>query len=401
MTKLNRVIGPFELTLYGVGVTLGAGIYALVGEMAGAAGSYAPLAFLLAGALAALTGLSYAELGSRYPESAGEAAYVANGFDRRWVTAIAGYGVALTGSISSAVVLHGFAGYIGELVDVPGWLAITGALALLVAVAAWGVRTSIWMAGAITLIEAAGLLLIIAVAAPDALQAPAWPEPPVDGLPWAGIFAASVMAFFAFIGFEDIVNMAEETRRPQRTIPLAILITLAVSSVLYVAVSFVAVNAMDPAVLAEENGPLAAVFEQATGLPGAPVAIIAVLAMINGALVQIIMASRVLYGLANRKLSAPIFAVVHPQRRTPVFATAAAGLFIWILAMSGALAPLAIAASTVTLLVFALVNAALLAVRYKTRGQASPGFTAPIWAPVLGVLANLAVVSGVLVDALS
>lgn len=399
MTKLNRVIGLKGLTLYGIGVTLGAGIYALVGEMSAVAGLYAPMAFLLAGVLAGLTGISYAELGSRYPESAGEAAYVANGFNRRWVTAVAGYGVALSGSISSAVVLHGFAGYVGELVDVSGWLAITGTLAILVAVAAWGVRTSIWMAGAITIIEAIGLLAIIIVAAPGAINDPVPVTTRFDGIPWTGVFAASVMAFFAFIGFEDIVNMAEETKSPERTLPLAIIITLCVSCVVYIAVSWVSVRAMDPARLAEEGGPLAAVFEQATGLPGTPIAIIAVLAMVNGALIQVIMASRVLYGLARRNLSWGGFARVHPQRKTPVFATAAAGLLIWVLAMSGALGSLAIAASTVTLLVFALVNAALLAVRRQ--GGPKPAFTAPIWVPVLGVIANLAVVSGVIYQALN
>lgn len=395
MAKLNRVIGLFGLTLYGVGVTLGAGIYALVGEMAGVAGVYAPLAFLLAGVLAGLTGISYADLGSRYPESAGEAAYVANAFHSRWVSAIAGYGVALSGSISAAVVLHGFAGYVGELVDVAPWLAMTGALAILVVIAAWGVRESIWMAGAITLIEGAGLLLIIAVAAPDAVSAP--PPSAPDSIPWSGVFAASVMAFFAFIGFEDIVNMAEETKAPKRTLPLAILITLSVSAVLYVAVSWVSVRAVDPAVLSEHGGPLAAVFEQATGLPGAPIALIAVLAMVNGALVQVIMASRVLYGLARRGLAWKAFATVHPRRQTPVFATAAAGLLIWFLAISGALGSLATAASTVTLLVFALVNAALLAVRRRRAPE--PAFKAPLWVPVLGVIANLAVVAGVIAGA--
>ncbi|MBR9825741.1 MAG: amino acid permease [Alphaproteobacteria bacterium] len=392
MSQLNRVIGLRGLTLYGIGVTLGAGIYALVGEMSAVAGLYAPLAFLLAGVLAGLTGVSYAELGSRYPESAGEAAYVANGFNRRWITAVAGYGVALSGSISAAVVLHGFAGYVGELVDVPAWLAITGALAILVAIAAWGVRESIWMAGAITLIEVAGLLVILAVATPQAISNPV-PVTLPAGIPWTGVFAASVMAFFAFIGFEDIVNMAEETRSPQRTLPLAIIITLSVSAVIYVAVSWVAVRTMEPELLAQEGGPLAAVFERATGLSGAPIAMIAVLAMINGALVQVIMASRVLYGLARRELSWSGFARVHPRRKTPVFATAAAGLLIWLLAMSGALGSLATAASTVTLLVFALVNAALLAVRRQ--GGPKPRFTAPIWVPVLGVIANLAVVVGV------
>lgn len=393
MTKLHRVIGLTGLTLYGVGVTLGAGIYALVGEMAGLAGLWAPLAFLFAGALAALTGISYAELGSRFPESAGVAAYVDHGFSRRYLTGVAGYGVALSGVTSAAVVLHGFAGYAGELFDLPGWLAILGALVVLVAIASWGVRESIWVAGGITLAEAAGLLVIIAVAAPDAVANPV-PMPPMSAIPWAGVFGATVMAFFAFIGFEDIANMAEEVKEPRRTLPLAILITLIVSSIIYVGVSFVAVRAVDPALLAEEGGPLAAVFEAATGRSGAAIAWIALLAMVNGALVQIIMASRLLYGLAKRGLGPAPFARVHPVRRTPLFATVVVGLVIAGLALSGALGSLATATSTITLFVFALVNAALLSIRLRG-GKAPPGaFRAPIFVPALGTIASLAVAAG-------
>ncbi|WP_417483189.1 APC family permease [Maricaulis sp.] len=398
MSQLKRVIGLPGLCLYGIGVTLGAGIYALVGEIAGLAGLYAPLAFLLAGTLAAFTGLSYAELGSRYPESAGEAAYVDYGFRRRWLTALAGYGVALSGSISSAVVLHGFAGYLGALVPVPGWIAISGALVVLVAVASWGVRASVWIAGAITLVEAGGLILIIAVAAPGAIAAPA----PADfgPVPWAGLFGASVMAFFAFIGFEDIANMAEEVKRPRRTLPLAILITLSVSAVIYLAVAWVSVRALPPEVLASEGGPLAAVFEQATGLDGRGIALIALLAMVNGALVQIVMVARVLYGLAGRALAPAVLGMVHPGRRTPVVATLVAGGIVALLALSGALGPLAIAASTVTLLVFSLVNGALLALRLRQVPGAPGSFRVPLWVPAVGLAASLAVVTGTIVTGL-
>jgi APA family basic amino acid/polyamine antiporter len=399
MAKLNRVIGPVGLILYGVGVTLGAGIYALVGEMAGVAGVYTPVAFVLAGILAGLTALSYAELGSRFPESAGEAAYVGRAFNRRLLTAIAGYGVALSGATSAAVVLHGFAGYVGEISDIPSWLSISGALILLVLIAIWGVKESIWVAGLITLIEAVGLLIIIAVAAPEAVASPE-PLIPTIAIPWSGLFAASVMAFFAFIGFEDIANMAEEVRRPHRTLPLAILVTLVVSSLFYVAVSWVAVRAMSPELLAQEGGPLAALYEQATGRSGAPIAYIALLAMVNGALVQVIMASRVLYGLSKRGLAPRIFGAIHAKRRTPFIATGVAGLVIAALALSGVLGQLAIMASTVTLLVFALVNGALLALRLRDDSVRDNVFRAPLWAPALGLIASLAVALGAIGAAL-
>jgi APA family basic amino acid/polyamine antiporter len=394
MDQLRRIIGPRGLTLYGVGVTLGAGIYALVGEMAGVAGEFAPLAFLLAGGLAVLTGLSYAELGSRYPESAGEAAYVAAAFERRLVTGLAGYGVVLSGCVSASVVLHGFAGYLQTLIAVPAWLAIVVGLTGLSAIAMWGVRESVWMAGLITLIEATGLIVIILVAAPEAMASTS-PILPVGDLPWTGLFLAAVMAFFAFIGFEDIVNMAEEVKAPERNLPIAILVTLGVSILVYVIVAWVSVRALDPAVLAEEAGPLAAVYEAATGRSGRAIAGIAVLAMINGALVQIIMAARVLYGLGRRGLVPAALGRVHPVRQTPVQATLVASVVIGVLALTGAMGALAVAASAVTLLVFALVNAALIAIRIRL-GRTMTGYTAPIWAPVLGMLANLAVVVGVI-----
>jgi APA family basic amino acid/polyamine antiporter len=394
MDQLNRIIGPKGLTLYGIGVTLGAGIYALVGEMAGVAGGHAPIAFLLAGGLALLTGLSYAELGSRYPESAGEAAYVAAGFDTRAITALAGYGVVLSGCVSASVVLHGFAGYLQTLIAIPGWIAILAGLFGLSAVAIWGIRESIWLAGVITVIEATGLVIIVYVAAPDAL-ASTQPIMPLSDIPWTGLFLAAVMAFFAFIGFEDIVNMAEEVKSPERNLPIAILVTLAVSILVYFAVAWVSVRALPPDVLAQEGGPLAAVYEAATGRSGRAIASIAVLAMINGALVQIIMASRVLYGLGRRGLAPKVFKVVHPVRKTPIWATLVAASLIGILALTGAMGGLAVAASSVTLIVFALVNASLIAIRVRY-GKSEAGFTAPIWAPVLGVGANLAVVVGVI-----
>lgn len=398
MAKLKRVIGPIELVLYGLGVTLGAGIYALVGEMAGVAGVYTPLAFLFAGALAGLTALSYAELGSRYPESAGEAAYVSRAFDRRALTATAGYGVILSGTTSAAVVLHGFAGYVSELANIPSWISMVGAFAVLSLIAIWGIKESIWVAGAITIVEALGLLVIIFVAAPGAIAAPA-PIIPDIAIPWTGLFAASVMAFFAFIGFEDIANMAEEVKRPRHTLPLAILVTLTVSALFYCAIAWVAVRTISPDMLAQADGPLAALFEQATGRSGAAIAYVALLAMVNGALVQIIMAARLLYGLSKRGLAPRAFGTIHPKRNTPFIATGVAALLVAALALSGVLGQLAILASTVTLLVFALVNAALLALRMRSEPSRDDAFRAPIWAPALGLVASIAVAIGAIVTA--
>jgi amino acid transporter len=389
MAKLRRVLGPLSLSVYGIGVTIGAGIYALTGEIAGLAGDWAPVAFLTACIAAGFSALSYAELATRHPESAGEGAYVAHGLRSRFLSILTGYGVALSGLISSAAILRGFAGYFTEFAALPAPGVMMGVLAILTLAALWGVREAVWAAGIVTVIEVAGLIFVVVAGLPDALASPALITL-TTAPPFAGFAAAVSLAFFAFVGFEDIVNMAEEAKRPERTLPIAIGATLGAALILYALIAWVSVSAIGPQSLADSPAPLARVAEAGLGpTAGEVLAGIALIAMVNGVLVQILMASRVLYGMAKRGAGPTWMTAVHPQRRTPHVATLIVAGVVAALALAAPLATLAQGTVFVVLVVFTLVNAALIA--EKRRGEAGdhPHFTAPFWAPVTGLIISV------------
>ena len=197
------------------------------------------------------------------------------------------------------------------------------------------------------------------------------------------------MAFFAFIGFEDMDSLAEETRDPQRTLPRAMFITLIVSMALYVMVTAIAVLAVDPDTLAEDTAPLATIFNHVTGAPGAVIALIAIVATLNGVIVQIIMASRVLYGLASQGRLPRILARIDARTGTPVVATAIAAALILGLGLTFPIGPLAEWTSRITLGIFVVVCAALIAIK-RTGAPAPEGtFIVPVWVPMIGIVLNL------------
>jgi amino acid transporter len=384
--ELRRSLSLLQVVLYGLGTTIGAGIYLLIGEVAKLAGTAAPTAFGVASLLAAFTALSFGELVSRFPHSAGEAAYVQAGFGRRGLATAVGLLVAIAGCVSAAAMAKGFAGYLAELVEVPELICIAAFVALLIAVAVWGVVESVTLAGVITLIEVAGLVVIIWVAGDSLGQLPErWPEllPVSNPGVWRGVAAASLLTFYAYLGFEDMVNMAEEVKDVRRTLPLAIGITLVITTILYITLAAVCVLAVSPAELAASTAPLAFLFERVTGAAPTGIALVGILAVVNGALIQIIMASRVLYGLAARgHLPAPL-ARVHSRTATPHYATFAAGALVLVLALGFPLAGLAEGTSVATLLVFASVNLAL----WRIKGRApleEPVFSIPRWVPAVG-----------------
>ncbi|MAK60561.1 MAG: hypothetical protein CMK09_06255 [Ponticaulis sp.] len=383
--ELKRSLGLVSLTLYGVGVTLGAGIYVLIGETAATAGTLAPVSFLIALVAALLSGLSFAELAGRYPMSAGEAVYVQEAFGKPWFSQIVGAAVVFTGLFSSATVLQGFSGYAVALVGLPAWALIIMAALLLTGLALWGVKESVWAAAGVTIFEAGGLLVIIALAAPQAMESPA--EFVAVANPALGVMAGAAIAFFAFIGFEDIVNMSEETREPTRTVPRAILATMVITGLIYMAIAWVAVTAVSPTDLAAATDPMAEILRQ-TGHPGdEAISIIAVVAILNGALINMLMASRVLYGMAKKGLAPAILGQVNTARKTPHVATLLVTAFVLTLALLVPLSGLARATSFLTLCVFLLINLSLIVLRRKHEALFDvPIFKAPVWTPYLGVV---------------
>ena len=283
---LRRTLSLPLLTLYGLGTIIGAGIYVLIGKVAGIAGMYAPLAFLVAAVAAFFTALTYAELGARYPKSAGEPLYVAHGFGMRQLSIGVGLMIVATGMISSATIVNGFVGYLHVFVEVPRTFAILGIVIALGALAMWGIAQSVWVATISTLLEIGGLLIIIFVCGGSFADVPRRiPEmiPPADSAVWQAITLGAFLAFFAFIGFEDMVNVAEETKNPVRDMPRAILLAAVIATVLYMLVSTVAVLTVSPLELAVSEAPLALIYERATGQPAVFISLIGLVAVVMGA----------------------------------------------------------------------------------------------------------------------
>ncbi len=393
MPPLRRTLGAFRLTLYGLGTILGAGIYVLTGEVAGAAGMAAPLAFLAASVVAGFTALSYAELASRIPLSAGEAAFVEHGLQNRWLAACSGWGIAFTGILSAAAITNGFHGYLTQLLPISRIPTITVVVLLMTLVASRGVNMAVGAAVFVTLLEIAGLGLVILLAGHHLSALPdRWTEllPPPEWSSLGGILIGAHIAFFAFIGFEDIVNMAEEVRQPSRNLPRAILLSIGISTLLYFLITTIAVLAVPPDQLAGSSAPFAMILADRGPSVHAMISIISMVAVINGALIQIVMTSRLLYGMANQRLAPRLLRSVHGRTRTPIKATFAAGTTILLLALALPLLSLAKFASTVTLFVFALVNFSLLVLRRREAtsppGKKSNHLTCPPWIPLVGFL---------------
>ncbi len=389
--KLRRALNAPLLTLYGLGVTVGAGIYVLVGATAAQAGPYAPMAFLLAAIVVAFTAFSYAELSTRYPVSAGEAAYVEAGFGRRWLTLGVGLAVAASGIISAAAVSSGAASYLQPLTGLSEPGLTGGVVRVMALIALWGITQSVAIAGVITVIEVGGLALVIfwgfGMADPAGLPIIQM-VPPVTGPHWAGIGAASVLAFFAFVGFEDMANVAEEVKDPTRTMPKAIIWTLVLATIIYIATTAAVLFAVPLGTLSTSAAPLALVFQGAPTQIQQGFGMIAVVATVNGVLIQMIMASRVLYGLADRGHLPAAFATVSERTRTPVTATLCVAAVIMLLTLTLPIEALATRTSQVVLAVFMLVNIALILV--KRRGPpAAPYFRVPGVVPYLGVITSL------------
>ena len=390
--ELSRRLGPGLLTLYGVGTTIGAGIYVLIGEVAARAGAWTPFTFLLAALLAGATALSFTELSARMPKSAGEALYVREAFGSERLSLLVGLMVAAAGMISAASVVVGGVGYLRTLIVIPEAVAIVVLCVTLGALAIWGIAESTLAAAALTLVEIGGLLLVIGTGISSGGEGGL----PVDEIllprtpfPLVGVFAGAVLAFYAFIGFEDIVNVAEEVKNPARSMPIAIVATLVIAGGLYLAVSVTALAVLPLVELAGSEAPLSLVYA-AGGGDARILGAIAVLATVNGVLVQMVMASRVLFGLSRQGSLPEFLGRVHPLTRTPVVATVLVVAAILTLALLFPIATLAGTTSLVTLAVFALCNLALWRLKRRVPAPAeAPNL--PIWLPVIGALVSLAV----------
>jgi APA family basic amino acid/polyamine antiporter len=394
---LKRSLNLPLMVFYGLGTVLGAGIYALIGVVAEAAGMAAIWSFILAAPVAAVTAATYAELSMRLPFSGGAAVYADKAFNSRILTVVVGFAVILTGIVSAATLSRGFANYLPVLLPVPAPLAISGIIIVMSALAIWGIRESVITIAVVTCIEIGGLLLVVALAGGSLATLPErWSDMLPGNAGLSGLIAGTVLAFYAFIGFEDMVNVAEEVKDPRRTMPRAILITLAAATLLYVLVALTAVLALPLETLAGHPAPLAAILQQQGPVYGSLISLISIIAVINGALVQIIMAARILYGMGKQYSGLSRFARLHPARRTPVLATVLVAGCVLGFALWLPLAQLATLTSLILLLVFTLMHAALIRIKAVDKNERG---LCPLWLPWLGLLMCAGLLAGRLLGA--
>jgi amino acid transporter len=395
--QLRRTIGPTQMALYGLGSMLGAGIYGLIGKAAGQAGNALWLAFVVAFVAALLTALSYASLGSRYPRAAGAAYVTERAYGFSLLSFMVGIALVCSGLTSIATQSQVFAANIAALFgleDMPlSWLAL-GFLLILTGIVFRGIRESMWVNVLCALIEAGGLLLVIVVGASywgsvDYLATPAVPGGDHAALL---VMQATVLAFFAFIGFEDMINVAEETREPERTVPLGLMLAMSGAAFLYIGVAVTAVSVVPWPKLAAAPGPITAVVERAApSIPPIVFTVITLFAVANTALVNYVTASRLIYGMARQGLLPERLGSVHAARRTPHLAVAALFLVLAPLALLGTITELAAATVLLLLLVFMVVNGALFILKGR-KSEKQGRFEIPRAIPALGAMVCLVLI---------
>jgi amino acid transporter len=378
------------LSVYAVGDILGAGIYALVGKVAGVCGPALWVAFAVSAVVALLTGLSYAEMSSRYPRSAGAALYTRHGLGHPLPAFVVGIFVLMSGLTSAATVSRALVGYLAEFVLVPELLASLVFLALVSLLSFWGIQESSRVNIVLTTIEVLGLLLVIAagVRVAQGMPAPALLDRMAVGPEeLRAVFPAVTIAFFAFIGFEDLANVAEEARDPRYSVPRAIVIGIVFSTVIYVAVSVAALVAVRVETLAASEAPLLAVVE-AGGIrvPPQVFALIAMMAIANTGLLNLIMAARLSYGMAREGLLPAALSQVHATRRTPAVAVAVVFVLAAALALTGGVRVLAQSTSFLLVVVFFAVHVSLLVVKWRDGGGGAQVFQVPRVVPLAGAV---------------
>ena len=395
--KLHRSIGPTQMALYGLGSMLGAGIYGLIGKAAGIAGNAVWLAFIVALVAALLTALSYASLGSRHPRAAGAAYVTERAYGFPLLSFMVGLALVCSGLTSIATQSQVFAANIAALFgldSVPvSWLAL-GFLLILTGIVFRGIRESMWVNVLCTVVEAGGLILVVAVGASYWGSVDYFETPASLGGDTAILLVmqGAVLAFFAFIGFEDMYNVAEEVRDPERNLPLGLILAMVAAAVLYIAVAITAVSVVPWGELAAAPGPITEVVARAApSISPLVFTAITLFAVANTALVNYVTASRLIYGMARQGLLPAALGKVHAGRRTPHLAIAALLLVLAPLALLGTITELAAATVLLLLFVFMVVNGALFILKGR-KGEKPGRFEIPRFVPALGALVCLVLI---------
>lgn len=364
--KLRRVLGLPGVTASGVGIIIGAGIYVLLGPATDRAGGLVWVAFLMASVLCALTALSYAELASMFPRAGAEYEYTRQVLPAS-VAFIVGWTMVSGLVIAAAAISLGFARYLGEITTIDARFGAWTLLGLVALVALAGIRQTTWIVATLTAVQVGGLVLVTIggldhIGEVDLLA----------GGSVSGVAAAAALVFFAFIGFDEVITLAEETENPTRTVPRAILLALLISTLLYVAVAIVAVSVLTPAGLASSTRPLTEVMRDVVGGPAVPtMTAIALLTTANTTLLAVTAASRLTYGMADTG-ALPAGMAQLSRRGVPRVTVLVAVLGAAAFVSFGDLTLVAGATDFAVYAVFLAVNAAVITLRFRQPGTDRP-----------------------------
>ncbi len=372
--SLSRELGLFQVVMYGVGNIIGAGIYVLIGGAAGLAGNMVWLAFFVGAFVALFTGLSYAELASMYPKAASEYVYLGRAYGNRLLSFLTEWTMLVTEIVAAATVSLGFAGYLSAAFNVPIVPAAVGLLVLLTFAATGGVKESLRLNTILSLVAIVGLVIVVVASVGRLGSVPYMWSP--NGT--AGVLGAVILVFFAYIGFDNIANIAEDTKRPETTIPRALLIAVGISTALYVLVGLAAVSLVPWNQLASSDAPLALAVSTVFGQPAFEVlTVIALSTTLNTVLVLLIVSSRIIYGMAREGALPKALGKVGRRTRTPYVASGVVLLVALAFIPLGGIGIIARITSFGSLTTFALVNLALLHLR-----RVAPSIARPFRIPV-------------------
>ena len=397
---LAQTIGGWQIMFYGLGSMLGAGIYALIGKAAAGLGNAVWLAFLMAMIGAMLTGLSYACVGGRYAKAGGAAYVTQRSLRKPLLSYVIGIAVMMSGLTSMATGSQAIIGQVRELLglaldDTTIKLASIGVVFLVGCVIYRGIRESMWLNILCTVVEASGLLFIIAVGvrywgSVDYFQSPGdTVEGGVgSGITFALIMQGAVLTFYSFIGFEDILNVSEEVKNPAKNVPFGLIGAMILATCIYMAVAITAVSVVPWQELAKSDAPLMEVARRAapwfTGIK--PVyAAITIFAIGNTALLNYLMGSRLLYGMSRQGLLPAVLGSVHPVRKSPHIAVFVLFGIVSLLILSGSVKQLAESTVLLLLIVFTVVNISLVVLKRRP-GEPRGGFEPPLLVPIFGAL---------------
>lgn len=388
MAHLKRTLSLTEVIFFGVGSVLGAGIYTLIGKVALQAGSLLWLAFVIASLAALLSAFAYAELAAAFPKAGGEYEYGKQASGDTTATIIGGI-TSLNGIISGATVALGFAGYLGQFIDTADTFAALGILSVVCLVNASGIRQSSAINIVFTLIEIGGLAFVIFSAAPKFGQAD-YMAMPAGGV--NGLFLAAALSYFAYLGFEEIVKLGEETKQPEKVIPRALFISGIIVVIVYILVAFSAISVLSPEALGKSDSPLADVVGERFGRTGILViSAIALFATTNTILSNMLGSSRIILSMAKDHAFLKRFAAVSEKRRTPVAALLLTTGVMCLFALIGKIEIVALFANFFIFITFLAVNFFVIRLRFTRKNMKRPfripGSVAGI--PVIPVIAIL------------